>query len=155
MIFTGLSSLELESNADASRRMNKEVIKPLNYGEHLRLKYNITSGAISESLQKLVFEGNETDAIIEEEKINSKVINSLEYTSNDCELYLKYGGFPVLFDEINMLKLKNKMVDMINKVVTEDIGHLKNISEENKINAQRILRTLAETWHKLVSREKK
>lgn len=43
---------------------------------------------------------------------------------------------------MDTLPTKNKMVDMINRVVTDDIGHLKNISEENKINAQRILRML-------------
>ena len=143
MIFSGSSALDLEYNPDASRRMTKERINPLNYGEHLRLKYNIKTEGISESLQKLIFEGNTHDAIQKEEEINNKITNTPQYPSNDWDIYLKYGGFPILFDEINYLKLRKRLVDMINRVLSEDMPNIKNISTNNQKNAQRILRRLS------------
>lgn len=143
MIFSGSSALDLEYNPDASRRMTKERINPLNYGEHLRLKYNIKTEGMSESLQKLVFEGNITEALQKEEEINTKISNTPHYPSNDWDIYLKYGGFPVLFNEINYLKLRRRLVDMINRVLSEDMPSIKNISTNNQKNAQRILRRLS------------
>ena len=143
MIFSGSSSLDLEYNPDASRRIDKERINPLNYGEHLRLKYNIKINGMSESLQKLVFEGDIVAAVKKEEEMKSELTNTLYYPSNDWDIYLKYGGFPILFDEINYLKLRKRLVDMINRVVSEDIPRIKNLSEDNQITAQRILRRLS------------
>ena len=40
MIFTGSSALNLEYDADSARRLIKENITPLNYNQHLKLKYN-------------------------------------------------------------------------------------------------------------------
>lgn len=97
MIFSGSSALDLEYNPDASRRIDKERINPLNYGEHLRLKYNIKLEGMSESLQKLIFEGNMGDAVKREGEMRSELINMLDYPSNDWDIYLKYGGFPILF----------------------------------------------------------
>lgn len=143
MIFTGSSALDLEYNPDASRRIDKERINPLNYSEHLRLKYNIKIEDISESLQKLVFEGDITNAVEKEEEMKTELINTLNYPSNDWDIYLKYGGFPILFDEINYLKLRKRLVDMITRVISEDIPRIKNLSEDNQINAQRILKRLS------------
>lgn len=143
MIFSGSSALDLEYNPDASRRIDKERINPLNYGEHLRLKYNIKIEDISESLQKLVFEGDITNAVEKEEEMKTELINTLNYPSNDWDIYLKYGGFPILFDEINYLKLRKRLVDMITRVISEDIPRIKNLSKDNQINAQRILRRLS------------
>ena len=143
MIFTGSSALELEQNPDAARRMDKQIIYPLNYGEHLKLKYNITQDGISNALEKLILEGDINDAIQKEEELNYQISNTLDYPSNDWDIYLKYGGFPILFEETNYLKLRKKMVDMINKVVSKDMVHIKNMSEENKSIAQRILRRLS------------
>lgn len=143
MIFTGSSALNLEYNADAARRMTKETITPLNYCQHLRLKYNINSDSISNALKKMIFEGDTTDAMEKEEEMKKVLVNNLDYNSNDWNTYLKYGGFPILFNERNNLKLRNRLVDMVNRVVTEDMGRVKNISENNKMNAQRLLRKLS------------
>lgn len=143
MIFSGSSALDLEYNPDASRRMDKERINPLNYGQHLRLKYNIKTEQMSESLQKLIFEGDTLEAEEKEEETNLKIINTPEYPSNDWDIYLKYGGFPILFDEINYLKLRRRLVNTINKVVSIDMPNIKNISENNRTTAQRIIRRLS------------
>ena len=43
MIFTGSSALELEYNADSARRILKIPITPLNYSQHLKLKYDFSN----------------------------------------------------------------------------------------------------------------
>ena len=142
-IFTGSSALNLEYNTDAARRMTKELITPLNYGEHIHLKYNITPNRLSESIEKIIFEGNVDSAIEHEKEMNLKMRNTLEYSSNDWDQYFKYGGFPILFEEKRMNKIRDKLVEMMNKVTSEDMPLIKNIEKENRDNAKRVLRNLS------------
>ena len=139
MIFTGSSTLNLEYNADAARRMVKKNIKPLNYKEHVKLKYGVDLKDLSDSLNKLLFYGDCDEAIKCESKANSQLINTLDYPSTDWDNYLKYGGFPHLSNEFGV----DFLVNITNKVVREDMSHLKNFSLENQLNANRILRFLA------------
>ena len=142
-IFTGSSALDLENNPDAVRRMDKQRINPLNYGEHLRLRYNIQTDGMSELMEKVVFEGDVLDAMDKEEQIYNQLMSTFNYPSNDWDTYLKYGGYPILFEESNYLKLRKKLVEMINRVVSKDMVRFKNISEDNRTNAQRVLRRLS------------
>ena len=79
MIFTGSSALNLEYNADASRRMLKKIITPLNYNQHLKLKYNIDLNHISEALEKIIFTGEIKEAINYEKEAKSTIINNINY----------------------------------------------------------------------------
>ena len=54
MIFTGSSALNLETNADASRRMIKYDINPLNYRQYLKLRYNLQLET-RDTLDKILF----------------------------------------------------------------------------------------------------
>ena len=62
MIFTGSSAINLEYNAEAARRMIRYPITPLNYSQHLKLKYNYQTD-ISNDLVDLLFNGNVDAAI--------------------------------------------------------------------------------------------
>lgn len=64
-IFTGSSAINLEYNAETARRMIRYPITPLNYSQHLKLKYNYHTD-ISNDLIDLVFNGNVENAIIKE-----------------------------------------------------------------------------------------
>jgi len=143
MIFTGSSALNLEYNADAARRMYKKVITPLNYNEHVKLKYNYSNNNLRNSLIKLILNGDVEDAIKYENKVNRALINNIKYTSNDWNEYLKYGGFPILAHEIDFRKLSSNIVDMVEKVVNTDMITIKNFTFENQTNSNRILRYLA------------
>lgn len=64
MIFTGSSALNLEYDAEASRRIINYNINPLNYTQHLNLKYAYYSIDFSNILRDLIFSGkieNETN----------------------------------------------------------------------------------------------
>ena len=109
MIFTGSSALNLEYNADASRRMLKKIITPLNYNQHLKLKYNIDLNHISEALEKIIFTGEIKEAINYEKEAKSTIINNINYSSYDWNEYFKYGGFPFLFNDSNPLDITSKL----------------------------------------------
>lgn len=143
MIFTGSSALNLEYNADAARRMFKRVITPLNYNEHVKLKYNYSNVNLGNSLVDLILNGNPEDAIKYENEVNRALINNIEYTSNDWDEYLRYGGFPILARKIDFRKLSANIVDMVEKVVNTDMVAIKNFTFENQTNSNRILRYLA------------
>ncbi len=143
MIFTGSSALHLEYNADSARRMFKKTIPPLNYTQHLKLKYGLSFNNLSNSLQELIFTGNVETAIIEETKTNDCLINYIDYTSNDWIEYVNYGGFPTLFEENDYNILSSKLIDMTKKIINTDMLTIKNFSLENQANANRILKFLA------------
>ena len=143
MIFTGSSALNLEYNVDAARRMFKRVITPLNYNEHVKLKYNYSNINLGNSLVDLILNGNPEDAIKYENEVNRALINNIEYTSNDWDEYLRYGGFPILARKIDFRKLSANIVDMVEKVVNTDMVAIKNFTFENQTNSNRILRYLA------------
>ena len=143
MVFTGSSALNLEYNADAARRMFKRVITPLNYNEHLKLKYNYSNKDIGNSLVNLILNGEDQNAIRYEKEVNRGLINAVEYNSTDWKEYLKYGGFPTLAHNINFRRLSSNIVDMVEKVVNTDMVAIKNFTFENQTNSNRILRYLA------------
>ena len=143
MIFTGSSALNLEYNADAARRMFKRVITPLNYNEHVKLKYNYSNINLGNSLVDLILNSNSEKAIKYENEVNRALINNIEYTSNDWDEYLKYGGFPILARKIDFRRLTANIVDMVEKVVNTDMVAIKNFTFENQTNSNRILRYLA------------
>ena len=143
MVFTGSSALNLEYNADAARRMFKRVITPLNYNEHLKLKYNYSNKDIGNSLVNLILNGEDQNAIKYEKEVNRNLINTVEYNSTDWKEYLKYGGFPIFAHNINFRRLSSNIVDMVEKVVNTDMVAIKNFTFENQTNSNRILRYLA------------
>ena len=88
MVFTGSSALNLEYNADAARRMFKRVVTPLNYNEHLKLKYDYSNINLGNSLVSLILNGEEQNAIKYENEMNRDLINNIKYNFNDWDEYL-------------------------------------------------------------------
>lgn len=93
MIITGSSAIHLQYNADAARRLKRRVLTPLNYNQHLNLKYNQSFNNLSDSLYELIFTGNPENAIKYEFEANKALTNIVEYTSSEWDYYLKYGDF--------------------------------------------------------------
>lgn len=154
MIFTGSSALHLENANDADRRMLKLPIAPLNYTQHLKLKHNLSFGEMSKSLENLLFTGEIEKAAEQEIMTNGLLINSTDYVSTDWEEYIKYGGFPILFEEYSHRNMCYKLVDIAKKVVNTDMINIKNFTAENQANAMRILKFLATQKPGEVSQQK-
>ena len=140
MIFTGSSALELTYNADSARRLLKIPIPPLNYPEHLKLKYGQFNNDISQSIINLIFDG-EID-----EKIESKILDTYSgfgnYDVNEWEEYLKYGGFPSPYRQ-KTTEISKKIIDSIDRVITTDMEHIQNINGQTGILAYQLLYFLA------------
>lgn len=142
MIFTGSSALNLESNADAARRMMKININPLTYNQHLELKYNLSVNK-SNYLEKLIFEADINDISKYEYEINTKLTNTLDYTYDDWNNYFKFGGFPTLFYINNMHEQQMRLTDIIYKIIYNDLPNIRNFTTENQTNVFRLLSFLA------------
>lgn len=143
MIFTGSSALNIEYDANSARRLLKQNITPLNYNQHLKLKYGYNAEDVSTSLKKLIFEGDVVDAIKTEQTINQDLINLKNYSTTDWDEYLKYGGFPTaLFEDNHNIICKN-ITDMIGKVISHDMGAISSITSDSQTHANRLLRFLA------------
>lgn len=143
MIFTGSSALHLEYNANAARRSYTHEIRPLNFSEHLRLKYDIKLDNNFDVLKNMLFTGNINESVKQERELNNRIMKNSEYNVHEWENYLYYGGYPIYFNENDNRKIRDKIVQMVKKVVETDLPQLRNISVENRTNTNRFLNYLA------------
>lgn len=142
-IFTGSSALHLEQNEDLARRMRKKSLTPLNYTQHLKLKYDLNVGNLSKDLRDMIFTGNIDSAVKSEFEANNLLTNCLDYSSNDWDEYFKFGAFPILFDKKTHREICEDLVEITERVITKDMSQIKEISSSNQANAKRILRYFA------------
>ncbi|MBE6493726.1 MAG: ATP-binding protein [Methanosphaera stadtmanae] len=138
MILTGSSSLHLDYNADAARRLKIHDILPLNYSTHLKLKYNYYT-SISEDLINVLFTGNIENAQKEENKINKDLINNINYTPNDWETYFKYGGFCTTLNKKYITDMTGELWNITSKIITQDITPTFNLNKKTQDNVYRVL----------------
>lgn len=138
MIFSGSSALELSYNADSARRLMKMPITPLNYSQHLKLKYNSFANDISQSVIDLIFENK----MPQKNEIETKILNLCsefkDYNINEFDEFLKYGGFPSSFNQKPHEIIKT-MTDIIDKVITVDIENIKGINGQTGYLASQLL----------------
>ena len=142
MMITGSSSLHLDFDPDAARRLKLHEILPLNYSEHLKLKYDYDT-KIREALIKLLFEGNVVDAQKEEFKIQNDLINLLEYNPNEWNTYFNYGGFCSILDKIFIEDMKSELWSIISKIISEDIAPEFELNQETENIVYRVLVLIA------------
>lgn len=126
MVFSGSSALDLSYNADSARRLLRIPITPLNFSEHLKLKYDYHDNNISNEICDLVFNAN-TDNIT---KLNMKIIEAYsdinKFNLNEWDEFLKFGGFPSgLFQEKS--EIMKTIVNTVDKVVSIDMNNLGGI----------------------------
>jgi len=143
MIFSGSSALHLEYNADAARRSYSYEVRPVNFLQHIRLKYNLDIDYTPHLLKDMLISGNIDECVTKESENNGELMRNFKFNHLEWENYLFYGGYPIYFTEENNRRIRDKIVDMTNKVVNKDLPNIKNISEDNLTNANRILRYFA------------
>lgn len=142
LILTGSSSLHLNYNSDAARRLNILPVMPLNYSQHLQLKYNYHTD-IGSDLIDLIFAGNIEAAQKKEMKIQKDLIGLDNYPLNDWNSYLNYGGFPATFDIKFEDIIVSKLWTIISKVITVDMVNIFNLNKKNQNLAYKTLVYLA------------
>lgn len=142
MMFTGSSSLHLYCSADMARRIKIHEILPLNYTQHLKLRYDYAAN-ISEYLIDLLFEGNVEKAQNEELKINRDLINIEGYNDTDWDTYFKYGAFCSVLNKKYLTDMTSELWSIVSKIVTQDITPEYNLSKRTQDNVYRVLVLIA------------
>lgn len=154
MIFTGSSALNLNYDDEAARRIINYNINPLNYTQHLNLKYKYCPIDLSNALRDLIFTGNVENAINCEQKVNNDLLNLKGYTSIDWDSYFKFGGFPQVMFDTRQRDIVKKMFKSVNTVIEKDLGTIKNITTDTQSYAMRILKFLAQKYPGDISQNK-
>lgn len=144
MIFTGSSALRLEYEPEAARRMEKHIISPLNYSQHLKLKYNYDTGEFPDKLFNLLFTSEMENITQLENEINRDLLNLKNYTTTDWDNYFKFGGFPSVMHEENQRKIYEKLYATVDTIIRKDLGALKNITTASENQTLRLLQFLAQ-----------
>lgn len=142
MIFSGSSALKLSYNSDAARRLLNIPVYPLTYSEHLKLKYGNFENNISRSINQLIFDGETEDSADLERKILGIYSGFPKYDISEWNYFLKYGGFPSSFYQ-NTNDITKKIVSMVDKVVTTDMGTIQGINGNTQYIAFQILNYFA------------
>lgn len=142
MIISGSSALKLSYNSDVARRLTNVPITPLNYSEHLKLKYGNFENNMTKNLLGLIFNG-EMDKISAIETGMIKTYSHLNnYNMNEWDEFLKFGGFPASFCQ-KQKDLINSLVDVTRRVITEDIKNIKGINGNTQDLAFQLIYFLA------------
>ena len=144
MIFTGSSAIKIDYKNEGSRRILKYLVSPLNYSQYLKLKFNYSTGNISNELSNLIFNGNIEKAKSLEFKIKKDLVNLKDYSSMEWNNYFKYGGFPIsLFDD-NTRNIQKRLYSTIDDIIEKDLKTMKNISKNSEYYAFRLINFLAQ-----------
>ena len=146
LIFTGSSALSLEMSADAVRRVKKETVFPVNFSEHMKLKYNVSLPVETDkNLIDLIFRYSEStlgNACRKENELKIKLLNVNKPIDKEFENFLCYGGFP--FDlYINPMDVHEKIFSMIERVIEKDVFESQSFSTETRNTISRIITFLA------------
>ncbi len=142
LILTGSSFLHLNYNPDAARRLNVLPVMPLNYTEHLKLKYGYRTD-IQKDLFNLIFTGEVEKAQEKESKVQKELLSLNTYPLNDWNMYLNYGGFPATFNIKFEDIIISKLWSIISKVITIDMVNVFNLNKNNQNLTYRTLVYLA------------
>lgn len=142
MIFSGSSALKLSSNPDAAIRLLNIPIYPLTYSEHLKLKYKNFKNDISDSIIKMLFEGQTQNSSEIERRIINIYSDIQNYNVYEWKNFLQFGGFPSSFYQ-NPKDITKKIVDMVEKVVTTDMINIEGINSNTQNLAFQILNYFA------------
>ncbi|MDR0912818.1 MAG: AAA family ATPase [Methanobrevibacter sp.] len=139
-IFTGSSALNIEMNVDAVRRVKKEILFPLNFLEYNELKNNIFPiNEYQETINNLIFK-NELidDAKKKEEEYFFNLLNLKKPLKKEWDNFLLTGGFPfgLKMEEDHIYR---KTVDMITRIIENDIFNLKSFNTDTKSIISRII----------------
>lgn len=138
MMLSGSSSLHLDFNADVARRLKVHEVLPLNYTQHMKLKYGYDTN-ISNDLINLLFEGDVENAQKQEFKIRNDLINIKEYNLNDWDTYFKFGAFCGVLNKKYITDMTEELWNIVSKIITQDIAPEYNLNKKTQDNVYRVL----------------
>ena len=159
---TGSSALTLQTNVDVNRRAITEKLYPLSFTEYQMLKRNIHSSSnLKEKLKEAVYYSKDSQEVYTKlKKLNSDVqkywIKIPEKPKIEIRNYLQKGTIPSTLDISNTSHVFRSIQEIINKIILEDITHIKSFNQAtlSAINTLLFLISSSDTLsiHKLADR---
>jgi len=130
IVFSGSSSLDLlKGSYDLSRRGILYHLNGMSFREYLEFKYN-------EELPILTL-----NEILIQQSDNIAKISSIKKIKKKFKEYLLHGYYPFLFENEN--NYQEKLMNIINKTIYEDISNFYNLKTKNLHHFKTILSYLA------------
>lgn len=146
LIFTGSSALSLEMNVDAARRIKKEPVFPMNFGEYNLLNNNINPpDDFSSSLMDLIFKGDNRSVERASRKENEMKKNLLVLSKpvkKEWENFLLCLDFPFALN-MERNEVYERVFTIVNRVVEKDVFSLKSFNTESRSVISRVITFLA------------
>ena len=72
--------------------------------------------------------------------LKNQIMKNSNYNSNEWNNYLYYGGYPIYFEEENNRVIRNKIVQMIKKVVELDMPQYKEYHTRKSCKYKKIIK---------------
>jgi len=146
IVITGSSALALNIDTDTARRAIKEPLFPLSFMEYLVMKKRIfpTKGT-ADKLKRLILQNDKTTITdLNETIINIKKEMERKGTNLEKELleYITFGGFPYSMVSSKEI-IYRRIVDMINRIVTQDMPEISNFETTAIPEIMRVIGAIA------------
>lgn len=129
MLFTGSSALELESNTDATRRMQIERIYPMNFREYLLLNHNIRINR--NNVKNLLLNCNDENiekAFLFEKEAYEKLLKLSNDPSLELKKYIQSHAFPFSINQ-DVHDIYNEIEEVTRKIITDDLTVFRSYSK--------------------------
>lgn len=146
MLTTGSSSLSLQSNADTVRRARFEKLFPLSFIEYIMLKKSIypIKNLKNDIETALFFSDKGIDAFSKMKKAKkSSVPYYARIKPYDIEEYLRIGTLPVSIEQKNEREFYSLVMNILNRIVHDDISALKKFDTDTQIRIMNLLTRFA------------
>ncbi len=146
LVITGSSALALNIDTDTARRSFKEPLFPLSFMEYEVIKNNVfPPSGTAKNLKQLVLKNDrntitELNGVIKaiKSKMSAKGIN----LDKELAEYLALGGFPYGILASKEVAYR-RIVDMINRIVMQDIPEVSNYESDSTPDIMRIIGVIA------------
>ena len=146
MIFTGSSALNMELNPDAARRIKRETVFPLDFGEYVSLKHGVYPPEdMAQAVRNLIFTGSEAaveNAIEKEDELSRKLRGIGRPVDQEWEKFLLYGGFPTSL-RMPQAGVHENIFSMVDRVIEKDVFSVQAFRTDTRSVITRIIVFLA------------
>ncbi|MGD9276148.1 MAG: AAA family ATPase [Candidatus Pacearchaeota archaeon] len=144
---SGSSALGLKSSVDASRRMIRDEVSPLNFQEYLYLKYRFlppkkTAERIRIALDSDIESAQYTLDTVYNELMKKSSLENINLNKL-LEDYLISGASPVSLEEYDTNNIFNWWMNIFDKVITQDIPVYSKIGQRSSSKVFAMLQYLA------------
>jgi predicted AAA+ superfamily ATPase len=142
ILATGSAALALTMDTDISRRALVEHVFPLSFGEYLMMKYQkFPPLSTTDMVHDVILNGpSRVDELAKVAVTLQTTIPSLILKFED---FVYEGGLAFCVTEKDSSTILDKCADIINRILTNDLSIIQNLTRETSVAASRILQFIA------------